>query len=120
MTDKWIRDTGLVFALLSLILSYKWGPLFLALSALFIIVLMFTPSVLWPLARLWLAITETLGFIMGKVFFAMVFFLLIIPVGYIRRVLVGDSRDLNAVTTRQSTFFNRASIVSSDDLARPY
>lgn len=118
--DKWIRDTGLVFAALFLILGWKDNPNFLAVSALFIVLVLFAPVVLTPLAWVWLKVAEILGFVMNKVFFGLVFFLVVVPVGVLKRLLTGDQRDLKKQPNRTTAFIEREIVVEAKDLANPF
>lgn len=120
MSEKWVRDTGVVFALLFLLLGYKWGPSYLAASAAFLLALLFVPAVLRPLAWCWLKLTEGLGFVMNRVFFGLVFFAVIVPVGLLRRLLKGDARDLVKQKVLSTAFIHRDHTVTADDLAQPY
>lgn len=120
MTEKWTRDTGLVFALLFLILGVKGNSVFLFLSAAFLVALLFVPAVFTPLAWLWLKLTEVLGFVMNRVFFGIVFFLVILPVGMLRRLFKGDARDLNKHPLVASAFVEHEHLVVAEDLTQPY
>jgi hypothetical protein len=48
------------------------------------------PTVLRPLYRVWMALALVLGFIMTRVLLTLVFFLLITPIGLVRRLLGKD------------------------------
>lgn len=120
MTEKWIRDTGIVFALLFLFLGskgYSWG---FAISALLLLIVLFVPSLLTPLAWVWLRLTEALGLVMNKVFFGLVFFVVILPVGLLRRLFKGDTRDQRAQPEQESAFQERDHMVVAADLAKPF
>jgi hypothetical protein len=120
MNDKWIRDTGLTFALVSLLLGYRYHPGFLLLAAAFIVLLMFFPNAFRPLAALWLTVTEVLGAVMGRVFFGLVFVAIIVPVGLARRLMWGDKRDNELHRERKSELVDAVGVITKEHLIKPY
>lgn len=120
MNEKWVRDSGLIFALIFLLLGYRGSSLFLALSILVLLALLFIPKLLWPFAYLWLKLAEALAFVMNRVFFGIIFFLIITPIGYLRRVFYGDSRYLVLNKARTSGFVDRGGIVTRAQIEKPY
>jgi hypothetical protein len=121
MTDKWIRDTGLVFAAFFLLIgTLRHSGWALWLSLAFLVVLLFVPKVLTPLAWVWLKVAEILGLVMNKVFFGLVFYIVVVPVGLLRRILKGDARDLALQPDRETAFVERGKTVEAADLAKPY
>ena len=120
MTEKWVRDTGLTFALVSLLLGYRYGPIFLTVAAAFILAVLFVPSILKPLARIWLGITELLGAIMGRIFFGLVYFVVITPVGLVKRLRTIDPRDLELHRDRTSELVDAQGIITKEHLTKPY
>ena len=120
MTDKWVRDTGLVFALVFLLLGFLANNSYLLISIALLVAVLFVPKALTPLAWVWLKIAEFLGKIMNKVFFGLVFFLIVTPMGLLKRIVKGDERDLSAQPTRKSAFFDRDHLVEGSDLVKPF
>jgi hypothetical protein len=120
MTDRWIRDTGLVFALLCMVLAYRYDVRFLILSGGLLLAVMFIPALLKPLAYLWMRIAEALGMVMNKVFFGIVFFIVVTPIGFMRRLISGDNRDLTLNRSKDSVFVEREGLVKKEALMKPY
>jgi hypothetical protein len=120
MSDKWVRDTGLVFALVFLLVGVKVSTIGFVLCAVFLLALLFAPLLLWPLARLWLFVAEVLGQVMNKVFFGLVFYVVVVPVGLLKRVFEGDQRDLGPQPDKSSAFYEREKLVVAADLAKPF
>ena len=121
MNEKWIRDTGLVFSLVFLVLGvWKHLPVFLFASMGILALLLFYPPALTPLALVWLKVAEVLGYVMNKVFFGVVFFLVVLPIGLLRRLLQGDLRSLEGQKGEDSAFINRGVVVSPADLLKPF
>lgn len=116
LTEKWVRDTGLILALVFLFFAYKeysWG---LHLSALTLLALLFYPSLLKPLAYLWLKLTHLLGSVMNKVFFGLVFFFVVTPIALLRRLLGKEHVEHGG----ESAFVMRSGIMRRESLEKPY
>lgn len=120
MNDKWVRDTGLVFTLLFLFLGVKVSEYFLAASAAILIALLFVPVVLTPLAWAWLKVAELLGRIMNPVFFGLVFFLVITPMSFLRRLIAGDQRDRAKQEGQKSAFVDARGKYTKQLFTQPF
>lgn len=128
MTEKWVRDTGLMCTLLCLILGAYGNVFFLWLCAVCLLVLMFYPSAFKPIAFLWQKVADVLGMIMNKVLFGAIFFVVVTPIGYLRRRLIEDQRyefgecfDTRSRGNKNSTaFVTRDQIIGAMDMERPY
>ena len=120
MNDKWVRDTTLIFSLIFLFLGYKGYAWFLPLTGVLLLALLFFPSALWPLGYLWFKVAEVLGKIMNKVFFGLVFFAIVTPIGYMRRLIMGDARDLSYHPDRASAFADRSGWMTKAQIEKPY
>ena len=122
MSDAWVRDTGLVCVLVALVIEYyDYGskPAILIAGVLLLVVLFF-PSLLRPIARVWLMIAEVFGYLMRPVFFGLIFFIVITPIGVLRRILRGDARNLVRDTLHTTAFVPKNGLVTPDVLERPY
>src|SRR4030043_2269057 len=85
------KDVGLVLALVFLVCFLHFDDrvlIILALSAVLIAIIV--PVVLKPLAYIWFGLSELLGTAMSKVLLALIFFLIITPIGIIRRVFIKE------------------------------
>ncbi len=121
MSEKWVRDTGLVFALVALLFAYKGFTLGIPGAALLLLAVMFFPKALWPLAWTWEKVAHGLGFVMQRVFFGIVFFAIITPVGLIRRLFVRDPLMIAGIADRTTAFMaHEGGIVRKEDLEKPF
>lgn len=120
MTDAWIKDTGLVLALISLVLGMKYGKGFFVVSMLLLLVSMLVPMALYPLAFLWLKLVELLNLIVPKIFFGMVFFVIVFPIGVFRRIAKGDSLCIVSWREVKTAFTDRNHVFLKKDLEAPY
>ena len=65
---RWVGGIGAALAVLGLIL----------------------PAVLLPVYRVWMALAVVLGFVMTRVILTLVYFLVLLPIGLVRRMLGND------------------------------
>jgi hypothetical protein len=116
------RDTGLALTLLCLLLvqfkqAYKLVPLAMAL----LVVAMAWPRAFRPLAGLWFGLAHLIGTFMSKVILTVLFFVLVTPIGLLRRLLGNDSLQLKKWKQGQdSVFLVRANLIDKKDLHAPY
>ena len=119
MTEKWIRDTGLIFALVALFFAYRGSAYALLVATFFVASVAFFPQLLFPLAYSWHWVSRILGAVVPKVFFGLVFFLIITPVGLLRRLV---ARNPLAMSFDAPSAFHDGlgRLVTKDDLLRPF
>jgi len=121
-TPDQARDTGLALTLLCLLIvqfghAYKLVPL----AMLFLVITMVWPKAFKPLAGLWFGLAHLLGTIMSNVILTVLFFILVTPIGLIRRMLGADSLQLKQWKKGEdSVFAVRADLVQKKDLQTPY
>lgn len=120
MTDKWVKDTGLVFALIFLVLGFKYGEEFLSLSVAILFLSIFVPSVLYPLAFVWLKIAELLSLVVPRVLLSVVFFAIIFPIGILRQFIKGDTLCISGWRKVRTNFVDRRHVFSRQDLDATY
>jgi hypothetical protein len=120
MTDRWAYETGLIFALLSIFLGYRFAPFFLAIAAGIILSLILTPSIIRPFASAWFLLADAVGKVMTRFFFGIVFFTLVVPAGLIHRILRGDRRDLELHHERGTELVDAAGVITASQLKKPY
>jgi hypothetical protein len=116
MTDEWIKDTGFVLALLVLVAGLRYGRAFFIASALLLLVSLLIPKVLYPVAYLWLKLSELLNLIIPKVFFGLVFFVIIVPLGLFRRLTKGDTLLIKDWREARTSFVERNHRFSRQDM----
>lgn len=88
------------------------APYLLAVGASLVVLGLIVPRALvWP-NRLWMGLAEVLSFVMTRVILAVVFFLLVTPIGLIRRMVGGDP--LNRRAARAESYWKPYSPRQSD------
>lgn len=122
MTKDQCRDTGMAMVLLLLIFSITLKRTELVLDALVLqVITMTAPRIFAPIAVVWLGLSHLLGAVMSRVVLTLIFFLVVTPIGLVRRVLGKDSLRLRAFkASDDSVMLPRNHTYSGADLERPY
>lgn len=122
ITKDQSRDTGMAMVLLLLIvfLSRKReGYLFAAMAVH--VLNMIVPQIYKPVAVIWLGFSDLLGAVVPKVLLGLVFFLVVTPLGVLRRLSGKDSLKLRVFKASQdSVMVERKHTFVGVDLERPY
>ncbi|MFS4491339.1 SxtJ family membrane protein [Maribacter sp. 2308TA10-17] len=122
ISEKQASDTGMAAVLILLLIGFfTKNVLFYKIAIPVLIINMTYPMIYYPLAVVWLGLTQLLGTFISKILLSIVYILLVIPVGIFRRLLGKDSLQLNefkkgtnsAMKTRNYSF-------SSEDIEKPY
>lgn len=116
------KDTGLALVLILLIIEYIRLPDWPVIAAMAVLVLTMTwPAAFKPLAKLWFGFSHLLGAIVSKVILSLVFFLIVTPVGFIRKMFGADP-----MKTKQWKKGNGSVLVErnhryvKEDIEKPY
>ena len=120
-TDK-AKDTGMALCLIALLMAYLGGKHQFLVAAIIIIVLNMTvPSVFKPIARLWFGLAHVVGAFMSRIILTVVFFLVVTPVGILRKWMQRDTLLLKRwKKDGDSVFQKRFYRYDPNDLDRPY
>jgi hypothetical protein len=121
-TKEQAKDTGMAMVLICLLLGY-WGkfPKFLPVSLALLLLTMVWPNAFRPLAVLWFGLSHLLSQVMSRVILTVVFYLVVTPVGLIRRMTGADTLKLKKWKQgRDSVFVVREGPVQGKDMANPY
>ena len=122
ITVKEMSDSGQAFVLICLILCLLLGGrvwLWLALAAL--VLNMASPRIFKGFAFLWLNFSHVLGVVVSHIILTLQFYLLVLPIGLIRRVMGKDAMALKKWRQgSESVFIERDHTFVADDLRNPY
>ncbi len=115
-------ETSIVFALVLLFLAYRYDDVRIAFAAfIMLIVGLILPKLLYPLAKLWFGLGLFLGVFTTKILLTIIFFFLVTPVAYARRLFGNDTLLLKKFKSgSESTFILRNHAYTSDDLKNPF
>jgi hypothetical protein len=79
------------------------------------------PAILNAPARVWFGLSYLLGSIVSKVLLTIIFAVVVIPVGLIRRIWGSDSMRFKCWKKgRDSVFLKREHLITAKDLENPY
>ncbi len=122
ITKDQAKDTGMAIVLICLILSLylKNRPMvFIAIA--FLLLNMIWPNAYRYPAKIWLGFSHLLGTIMSKILLSVIYFVLVIPVGLIRKICGSDSMMLKQwKKSTGSVFESRNHTYSKKDIEHPY
>lgn len=116
------RDTTLALTLLILIVWLFIRENVIIYAAMGLLVAgMTVPSLMRLPARLWFGFSSVLGNIMSRIILSLIFFIIVMPVALVRRLLGKDSLGLkNWRRDADSAFVLRKHTFSATDLHKPY
>jgi hypothetical protein len=116
------KDTGMAMVLILLIASlWTQNSLFTMLAFVVLIVNMAFTILFHPIAILWFAFSNFLGAIVSRILLTIIFFIIVTPIGIIRRLLGKDSLRLREFKkSRKSVMINRNIVYSKEDMDNPF
>jgi hypothetical protein len=122
ITKDQSRDTGMAMVFLLLIVFTARKREGYLIGAMVLHVLNMTvPQMYRPVAVLWLGLSDLLGSVVSKILLSIVFFLVVTPIGVVRRIFGKDSLKLRAFkASQESVMLERNHTFTSGDLERPY
>jgi Saxitoxin biosynthesis operon protein SxtJ len=122
MTKEQSRDTGMAIVLLLLIVYVRTRRDGILWTTMILHVLnMIVPRVYAPIAVVWLGFSHLLGTVMSKVLLSVLFFGVVTPIGFLRRLFGKDSLKLRAFkASEESVMQVRNHIFVSGDIEKPY
>lgn len=116
------KDAGLALVLLCLILALlDTASCFLPLGLAFLVVTMTAPGLFRPFAKFWFGFSHALGTLVSRALLTVLFYLMVTPVGIIRRMMGKDAMQLKSwKQDRASVFHDRDHQFTAKDLDHPY
>jgi hypothetical protein len=122
ITPDQSKDTGMALTLLSLIVGVVTGQRNLIISGIVLLVMtMSFPAIFRHIAVVWLGFSTILGSIASKVLLTLVFFLLITPIGIIKRRCGSEPLHLKKWKKNDSSVFTeRNHLFEADDIRHPF
>ncbi|MGD2087381.1 MAG: hypothetical protein PVH61_14450 [Candidatus Aminicenantes bacterium] len=116
------KDAGMALVLILLLLGiFLKQQTFYPYAAAALVVNMILPGIYKPFAVLWFGAATFLGTIISKVLLTIVYIVLVVPVGLIRRLMGKDSLQLKKFKKDgASVFRERDHLFQSTDIENPY
>lgn len=118
LSSKQCNDAGLalvfIMLLVALFSSYTWA---LPAAAALTLLLMIWARAFAPFAVLWFGLSHAMGTVMSKVLLSIVFYVLVLPIGTVRRLMGADSMRIKQWKTGSDSVFRvRDEVVKPEDL----
>lgn len=122
ITVEKCKDSGLALVLISLICYQVWKlEIFIILAIIFLVVAMTYPLIFQPFARFWFALSTALGTVVSKIILTVLFFVIVLPIGLIRRALGKDAMQMKSWKKgKESVFRTRQHKFTAKDLEHPF
>ena len=113
-------DAGMAAVLICLILDQALQTPFLRIVAILLLIAnMIQPRIFYFFAIFWYGLAHVLGAVMSRVILAVIFFVMVTPVGFIRRLRGADPLTLRRKRgDRGSVFTERNHVFAPDDLKK--
>jgi len=122
ITVEKCKDSGLALVLICLICYQVWKlQIFILLAIIFLVIAMTYPLIFQPFARFWFALSTALGTVVSKIILSMLFFVIVMPIGLLRRLLGKDAMKIKSWKKgSESVFRKREHRYAAKDMEHPY
>ena len=116
------KDSGLALVLVNLILAVTISPkYFLSVGIVFLVVTMTFPKIYRPFAMVWFGFSHALGTVVSRILLTLLFYLMVTPVGFVRRIMGKDAMQIKSWKKSQASVFQgRDHLFIRQDLDHPY
>lgn len=121
-TQKENIESGLALVVVLLVASLLFqSPLIIRISIGLVVLLIVIPAAFYPVSLLWLNLSHLLGRVSSFLILALIFLLVVTPVGLFRRLIGKDRLRLSQFKkTTTSVFEERNHHFVKDDLLHPF
>ena len=122
VTDIQIRETGILFGVISVFLGlYTTNQFWFILAVGVLLVTLLIPILLKPFAFFWFGFSKALGWVTSRIVLFVIFWGLVTPMGLIRKMMVKDSMRLRQFKKGgKSAFTERNHAFTASDLKYPF
>ena len=116
------KDTGMAMVLICLLVGFFGGIGFCyGLAIALLLINMIRPGIFKPAAKIWLGFSHLLGSVMSRILLGLIFLILVLPVGLIRRAAGKDPLQLKKWKKDSTSVFKaREHQFTSEDIKHPY
>jgi hypothetical protein len=122
ITKKEASDTGMAITLICLLIGYftKNDNFYIAAIPALVITMAF-PMFYYVFAMVWLTVTNLLGAVVSRILLSIVYILILLPVGIIRRLMGKDSLNLKGFKkSNSSVMVFRDYEFTANDIKNPF
>lgn len=116
------KDSGMAIVLICLLIAFFGEKyIFVPLALIFIVLNMVVPTIYCKFARIWLGLSHLIGTIVSKIILTIIFYLLVTPVGALRRLIGKDALQVKEwKKDTLSAFAVRDHVFDADEIEKPY
>lgn len=116
------KDTGMAMVLICLLVGFfSHNDLYFKLAIPVLVLAMVAPKAYYPVAVVWLGLSHLLGTVVSRILLTVVFFVLVLPVGLLRRLLAKDPLQLKKFGKgKESVMKIRDHLYVPPDVEKPY
>jgi len=120
--DNRPKDTGMAAVLILLLITWFTANIAWVIPAIVVLILTMTiPVVFKPLSVLWFGLANILGHVVSTLILSVLFFVVLMPVGLIRKMGGADALRLKEWRNGDdSAFVVREHLYTAEDLEKPY
>ena len=121
-TREQAKDTGMALVLISLIVFFVTREIrYVTIGAGLLLLDMIVPALYKPAAKLWFGLSAVLGAVMSKVLLSIIFFLVLTPMGLLRRIGGKDPMRMRQFKKGEDSVFRvRDHAFVAADIEQPY
>lgn len=122
MQDSRPKDTGMAAVLILLLVTWFTGNVAWVIPAVVVLILTMTvPVVFKPLSVVWFGLANILGHAVSTLILSILFFVVVMPVGIIRKIGGADALRLKKWrNSDDSAFVVREHLYTAEDVEKPY
>jgi hypothetical protein len=122
VTDIQIRETGIALSIVLLLAGlYTTHDYWIFFASGILIITVLVPSLLRPVTIVWFVFSKALGWVTSRIILFVIFWILVTPVGLIRKSLGKDSLRLREFKKDgNSVFVDRNHEYAASDLKYPF
>jgi hypothetical protein len=122
ITKKQSADAGSAFVLILLLVGLFTGNvLFYKLAIPALLINMIEPRFYYPFGLFWYTLSNVLGYVVSRILMTVIYSILVVPIGLIRRLIGKDSLNLNKFKKDRSSILKvRNYTFTSKDITNPY
>lgn len=122
ITRSQAKDTGMAMVLICLLIGVLLDkPRFFVIAIPLLVINMIYPLFYRPIATIWLGLSTLLGTIMSKLLLSLMFFIIVTPIGVMRKILGADSLNLKIWNKEKKSVFKiRDHTFEAEEIEKPY
>ncbi len=116
-TSEWNKDTAVVFAVVLLLFNVSFTNSYVLAALVLLGLSLLAPVTLRPLGWIWFRVAYLLRFVVPLVLFTFLFYVVLTPIGAIRRVI---KRDMSVDEEGSTLSDVQACVDFADTFTKPY